>query len=192
MSVIVSADACVGVLGEGITRSASREKTRRKRGGNLSRPAILAGPRARATRQQSSRRHSCKAMPRPWCVRLFGRRRTTTRIVLDRIAPARRDNPVFFDLPKIERPADAVAATLHGAQGRSSSGVPQNHAAAGYGRRAEKGITTAPPLRRQRGQHDNSATGNLPAGRSQRGRVPQLMCGPPSRPCLKPRRGPLT
>jgi hypothetical protein len=34
---------------------------------------------------------------------------TAARIVLDRIAPARRDNPVTFDLPKIERPADAVA-----------------------------------------------------------------------------------
>ena len=32
------------------------------------------------------------------------------RIILDRIAPARRDNPVAFELPKIERPADAVAA----------------------------------------------------------------------------------
>ena len=32
------------------------------------------------------------------------------RIVLDRIAPARRDNPVAFELPKIESAADAVAA----------------------------------------------------------------------------------
>jgi hypothetical protein len=32
------------------------------------------------------------------------------RLCLDRIAPARRDNPVSFDLPKIERPSDAVAA----------------------------------------------------------------------------------
>ena len=36
---------------------------------------------------------------------------TAARIVLDRIAPTRRDNPVCFDLPKIERPADAVAAS---------------------------------------------------------------------------------
>ena len=35
---------------------------------------------------------------------------TAARIVLDRIAPARRDNPVSFDLPKIESAADAVAA----------------------------------------------------------------------------------
>lgn len=35
---------------------------------------------------------------------------TAARIVLDRIAPARRDNPVSFELPKIESPADAVAA----------------------------------------------------------------------------------
>ena len=33
------------------------------------------------------------------------------RIVLDRIAPARRDSPVTFTLPKIKRPADAVAAS---------------------------------------------------------------------------------
>ena len=33
------------------------------------------------------------------------------RIVLDRILPARRDNPVTFALPKIKRPADAVAAS---------------------------------------------------------------------------------
>ena len=33
------------------------------------------------------------------------------KIILDRIAPARRDRPVSFDLPKIERPADAVAAS---------------------------------------------------------------------------------
>jgi len=33
------------------------------------------------------------------------------RIVLDRILPARRDNPVTFTLPKIKRPADAVAAS---------------------------------------------------------------------------------
>jgi hypothetical protein len=36
---------------------------------------------------------------------------TAARIVLDRIAPARRDNPVTFTLPKIKRPADAVAAS---------------------------------------------------------------------------------
>jgi len=36
---------------------------------------------------------------------------TAARIVLDRIAPARRDNPVAFPLPKIKRPADAVAAS---------------------------------------------------------------------------------
>ena len=36
---------------------------------------------------------------------------TAARIVLDRIAPARRDNPVSFELPKIERPSDAVAAS---------------------------------------------------------------------------------
>jgi hypothetical protein len=35
---------------------------------------------------------------------------TAARIILDRIAPARRDNPVSFDLPKIESAADAVAA----------------------------------------------------------------------------------
>ena len=35
---------------------------------------------------------------------------TAARIVLNRIAPARRDNPVSFELPKIERPSDAVAA----------------------------------------------------------------------------------
>ena len=35
---------------------------------------------------------------------------TAARIVLDRIAPARRDNPVSFELPKIESAADAVAA----------------------------------------------------------------------------------
>lgn len=35
---------------------------------------------------------------------------SAARIVLDRIAPARRDNPVSFDLPKIESAADAVAA----------------------------------------------------------------------------------
>ena len=33
------------------------------------------------------------------------------KIILDRIAPVRRDRPVSFDLPKIERPADAVAAS---------------------------------------------------------------------------------
>lgn len=32
------------------------------------------------------------------------------RIVLDRIAPARRDNPLSFDLPKIESPSDAANA----------------------------------------------------------------------------------
>ena len=36
---------------------------------------------------------------------------TAARIVLDRILPARRDNPVTFALPKIMRPADAVAAS---------------------------------------------------------------------------------
>jgi hypothetical protein len=36
---------------------------------------------------------------------------TAARIVLDRILPARRDNPVTFTLPKIKRPADAVAAS---------------------------------------------------------------------------------
>ena len=36
---------------------------------------------------------------------------TAARIVLDRIAPARRDSPVAFALPKIKRPADAVAAS---------------------------------------------------------------------------------
>jgi hypothetical protein len=36
---------------------------------------------------------------------------TAARIVLDRIVPARRDNPVTFVLPKIKRPADAVAAS---------------------------------------------------------------------------------
>jgi hypothetical protein len=35
---------------------------------------------------------------------------TAARIVLDRIAPARRDNPVAFELPKIESAADAVTA----------------------------------------------------------------------------------
>jgi Family of unknown function (DUF5681) len=35
---------------------------------------------------------------------------TACRIILERIAPARRDNLVTFELPKIERPADAVAA----------------------------------------------------------------------------------
>ena len=33
---------------------------------------------------------------------------TAARIVIDRIAPARRDNPVSFDLPKIENAADAA------------------------------------------------------------------------------------
>jgi hypothetical protein len=36
---------------------------------------------------------------------------TAARIILDRIAPARRDSPVTFTLPKIKRPADAVAAS---------------------------------------------------------------------------------
>ena len=36
---------------------------------------------------------------------------TAAKIVLDRIAPARRDSPVPFTLPKIKRPADAVAAS---------------------------------------------------------------------------------
>lgn len=35
---------------------------------------------------------------------------TAARIILDRIAPARRDNPVSFELAKIESAADAVAA----------------------------------------------------------------------------------
>lgn len=35
---------------------------------------------------------------------------TAARIVLDRIAPARRDNPVSFPLPKIESAADASMA----------------------------------------------------------------------------------
>ena len=35
---------------------------------------------------------------------------TAARIVLDRIAPARRDNPVSFALPKIENAADAAKA----------------------------------------------------------------------------------
>lgn len=35
---------------------------------------------------------------------------TAARIVLDRIVPARRDNPVSFELPKIESATDAVAA----------------------------------------------------------------------------------
>lgn len=35
---------------------------------------------------------------------------TAARIILDRIAPARRDNPVSFELPKIESASDAVAA----------------------------------------------------------------------------------
>ena len=33
------------------------------------------------------------------------------RLVLDRIAPARRDNPVRFDLPAIDCPADAAKAS---------------------------------------------------------------------------------
>ncbi len=35
---------------------------------------------------------------------------TAARIILDRILPARKDNPVSFDLPRLEAPADAVAA----------------------------------------------------------------------------------
>lgn len=35
---------------------------------------------------------------------------TAARIALDRIVPARRDNPVSFELPKIESATDAVAA----------------------------------------------------------------------------------
>ena len=35
---------------------------------------------------------------------------TAARIILDRIAPARRDSPVSFVLPKIESAGDAVAA----------------------------------------------------------------------------------
>ena len=33
---------------------------------------------------------------------------TAARIIIDRIAPARRDNPVSFELPKIESAADAA------------------------------------------------------------------------------------
>jgi hypothetical protein len=33
------------------------------------------------------------------------------RLCLDRIAPARKDRPVHFELPKLERAADAVAAS---------------------------------------------------------------------------------
>ena len=36
---------------------------------------------------------------------------TAAKIVLDRIAPARRDNPVRFELPAIESPADAAKAS---------------------------------------------------------------------------------
>lgn len=36
---------------------------------------------------------------------------TAAKIVLDRIAPARRDNPVRFDLPAINSPADAAKAS---------------------------------------------------------------------------------
>lgn len=36
---------------------------------------------------------------------------TAARLVLDRIAPARRDNPVRFDMPAIESPADAAKAS---------------------------------------------------------------------------------
>lgn len=36
---------------------------------------------------------------------------TAARIVLDRIAPPRRDNPVRFTLPKIERASDAATAS---------------------------------------------------------------------------------
>jgi hypothetical protein len=36
---------------------------------------------------------------------------TALRLCLDRIAPVRRDRPVEFALPKLERPADAVEAT---------------------------------------------------------------------------------
>jgi hypothetical protein len=35
---------------------------------------------------------------------------TAARIVLDRLCPARKDNPVSFSLPKIESAADAVSA----------------------------------------------------------------------------------
>lgn len=35
---------------------------------------------------------------------------TAARIILDRIAPARRDNPVTFELPKIETAQDASTA----------------------------------------------------------------------------------
>lgn len=33
------------------------------------------------------------------------------RLCMDRIIPARRDRPVMFELPKIEKPADAVKAS---------------------------------------------------------------------------------
>jgi hypothetical protein len=36
---------------------------------------------------------------------------TAARIVLDRLCPVRRDNPVSFSLPKIESAADATKAT---------------------------------------------------------------------------------
>jgi hypothetical protein len=36
---------------------------------------------------------------------------TAARLVLDRIAPARRDSPVTFELPKIETAGDAIAAS---------------------------------------------------------------------------------
>jgi hypothetical protein len=42
------------------------------------------------------------------------------RIVLDRIAPARRDNPVCFTLPKIESDADAAKAAILAAVARGS------------------------------------------------------------------------
>ncbi|ARN80682.1 DUF5681 domain-containing protein [Methylocystis bryophila] len=35
---------------------------------------------------------------------------TAARLVLDRIAPPRRDSPVRFNLPRIERPSEAAAA----------------------------------------------------------------------------------
>jgi len=36
---------------------------------------------------------------------------TAIRLCMDRLAPARKDEPVAFELPPIEKPADCVAAT---------------------------------------------------------------------------------
>ena len=36
---------------------------------------------------------------------------TAIRLCMDRLAPARKDEPVAFELPPIETPADCVAAT---------------------------------------------------------------------------------